>query len=190
MNLHCDSPIWRRRGFRKCLKKTQQQRAVSCRWELHWDKLDLSAVLVSAWRWADSNPDMTQILISIGFWKILLCTIFFIFYPFCFPFSPLKSIMVHYSSFFSTILYNDSSVFPALLYFKSLVVLRFFPFLMVMLHPSKKSDHILNGVQTLKLISWIVFWWSVTLCSFCIKKQKQKNMNWKSWSKYQAIFLL
>ena len=27
MNLHRDSPIWRRRGFRKCLKTTQQQQA-------------------------------------------------------------------------------------------------------------------------------------------------------------------
>lgn len=43
-----------------------------------------------------------------------------------------------------------------------------------MLHQSKESDHILNGVQTLKLISWIVFWWSsVTLCSFCIKKKHE-----------------
>ena len=46
-----------------------------------------------------------------------------------------------------------------------------------MLHPSKESDHILNGVQTLKLISWIVFWWSsVTLCSFCIKKHELEVM--------------
>ena len=27
MNLHRDSPIWRRRVFRKCLKETQQQQA-------------------------------------------------------------------------------------------------------------------------------------------------------------------
>lgn len=44
MNLHRDSPIWRRRGFRKCLKMTQQQQAYSCLQELHWDKVDFSAV--------------------------------------------------------------------------------------------------------------------------------------------------
>lgn len=66
------------------------------------------------------------------------------------------------------------SCFCSPLYFKSLVVLSF---LVVMLHPSKESDHILNGVQTLKLISWIVFWWSsVTLCSFCIKKKKKHEL--------------
>lgn len=42
MNLHRDSPIWRRQGFRKCLKMTQQQQAeFPCLRELHWDKLDL-----------------------------------------------------------------------------------------------------------------------------------------------------
>lgn len=67
------------------------------------------------------------------------------------------------------------SCFCSPLYFKSDSVEVFF--LVVMLHQSKESDHILNGVQTLKLISWIVFWWSsVTLCSFCIKKHELEIM--------------
>lgn len=105
------------------------------------------------------------------------------FYVFCFSFL-LILVLLFYSVFLrSVMVQTDSSLLFSLfwimiliscfcspLYFKSLVVLSF---LVVMLHPSKESDHILNGVQTLKLISWIVFWWSsVTLCSFCIKKKK------------------
>lgn len=134
------------------------------------------SVLVSAWRWADFKSwHDTRILISkIDFEKPFLCILFSIFTSFgCFTFLFffLKSVMVQIDSsllftlFWIMILI---SCFCSPLYFKSLVVLSF---LVVMLHPSKESDHILNGVQTLKLISWIVFWWSsVTLCSFCIKK--------------------
>lgn len=142
---------------------------------------------------ADFNPDMTH-----GFWSqpfisfeipfYVFC--FFIFTSFgCYTFLWFSSSLWWYKlnlacffSFFWIMILIFCFCSP--LYFKSLIVLSF---LVLMLHQRKrKTDHILNGVQTLKLISWIVFWWSsVTLCSFCIK-----NMNWKSWSKYQAIFLL
>lgn len=148
---------------------------------LHWDKLDLSAV----WFWFQPDGGWPQILtwhtdFSIISFQIPFNVIFFfIFTLFLLFYSVfLKSVMVqlnlacffHYSE-----LWYSSLVFCSPLYFQSLVVLSyfyfyFFLFLVVMLHPSKGSDHILNGVQTLKLISWIVFWWSsVTLCSFCIK---------------------
>lgn len=67
MNLHRDSPIWRRQGFRKCLKMTQQQQAeFPCLWELHWDKLDFKCGSgpLSLTGGLTLNPDATtQILI-------------------------------------------------------------------------------------------------------------------------------
>lgn len=101
MNLHRDSPIWRRQGFRKCLKMTQQQQTVSCLWELHWDILDLSAVLVSK---PDGgltlNPDMTtQILISSCFF--VFCFVCFFGKPFlCILFSFLLLVVLHFYSVF------------------------------------------------------------------------------------------
>lgn len=71
MNLHRDSPIWRRQGFRKCLKMTQQQQAeFPCLWELHWDKLDFKCGSgpLSLTGGLTLNPDATtQILIPPHF---------------------------------------------------------------------------------------------------------------------------
>lgn len=82
MNLHRDSPIWRRQGFRKCLKMTQQQQAeFPCLWELHWDKLDFKcgSGLLSLTGGLTLNPDATtQILIppTLHFWTKILFTYF------------------------------------------------------------------------------------------------------------------
>lgn len=50
-----------------------------CLWKLHWDKLDLSAVLFSQPDGGlTSNPDVTRILLSTVFEKPFLCTFCFI----------------------------------------------------------------------------------------------------------------
>lgn len=86
MNLHRESPIWRRRGFRKCLKTTWQQ-AVSCLWELHWDKLNFKcgSVLVSQLdgagfkSWHDMYLISTVVILFYFFPKTFLCILFLCF---------------------------------------------------------------------------------------------------------------
>lgn len=103
MNLHRDSPIWRRRGFRKCLKMTQQQ-AVSCLWELHWDKLDYKcgSVLVSQPdKELTSNPDMTR-----GVWsRWLIFKNLFMYFVFTF-------VLLFYSVFLVSVKVQTDSGLP------------------------------------------------------------------------------
>lgn len=62
MNLHRDSPIWRRRGFRSAWRwlNNSKQSFPSTGTPLGQTRFECGLVLVSAWWGLTSNPDMTH----------------------------------------------------------------------------------------------------------------------------------